>query len=146
LTSGDGALNGATTSIMGSAYTNSFAGTATTTLYGIDSTSDSLYIQNPPNNGTQILVGALGVNATSIVGFDISWPGNVGYAALNVGGVSSLYSINLSTGAASLVGAIGSGTQSITGLAVRNDVVPEPSSVVLTGLGLFAAALYRRRR
>jgi hypothetical protein len=137
-------LNGATTSAMGSAYTNSFAGATTTTLYNIDATTDSLYIQNPPNNGTQVLVGALGIDVTGIVGFDIQ-PGisnGIAYAALQtVGGPSSLYTINLSTGLASLVGSFGS---PITGLAVQP--IPEPTTVLLSGMGLGALLLWRKRR
>ncbi len=38
--------------VVGSAYTNSFNGTLTTTLYNIDSALDILVTQNPPNNGT----------------------------------------------------------------------------------------------
>ncbi|QNH63679.1 DUF4394 domain-containing protein [Hymenobacter sediminicola] len=34
------------------AYTNSFIGTASTTLYDIDESRSTLYIQNPPNDGT----------------------------------------------------------------------------------------------
>jgi hypothetical protein len=140
----DTMLNPGTPSIVGSAYTNSFAGTATTTLYGIDSVTSSLYTQNPPNNGTLNLVGALGLSFTSLAGFDIAWPGNTAYAALQpIGGVSGLYTINLTTGAATLVGSIGSG-QLITGLAVQNQVVPEPSSFVLLGLGGVAILLRRR--
>ena len=41
-------------------------------LYGIDSQTDTLVIQNPPNNGTLVPVGALGVNTNDEVGFDIT--------------------------------------------------------------------------
>src|SRR5437660_627025 len=65
------------------AYSNYIAGTVSTTLYDID--SDSLYIQNPSNNGTLALVGALGVDTSNQVGFDISSAG-LAYAALTVSG------------------------------------------------------------
>jgi len=49
-----------------------------TVLYDIDSGVDALLIQNPPNGGTLNTVGALGINATDEVGFDISEsPGSV---------------------------------------------------------------------
>ena len=69
-------LNGAATTAVGSAYTNDFAGAPATTLYAIDATSDSLYIQgNPsPNGGVLLLVGPLGFNTDGRVGFDISNP------------------------------------------------------------------------
>ena len=109
----DATLNGAATGAVGSAYTNSFAGATVTTLFALDSASDSLLIQNPPNNGTLTLVGATGVNFSASAGFDILTTGsvNTGYAALQVAGSSGLYTIDLTTGAATLVGAIGSGAQ-----------------------------------
>lgn len=130
----DGSTNGATTVLDATAYTNNAPNVTATTQYTLDSVSDKLFIQNPPNNGTQ--VGALSVTLngatldfTSVNGFDI--PGGVNaaksgdpvtgkaFAGLTVGGVSSLYAIELSTGVATLVGAIGAGTAPINGLAVN---------------------------
>ena len=62
-------------------------------------------------------VGPLGVNAGAANGFDISGATGTAYAALRNAGPSSLYTINLSTGAASLVGPIGSGL-ALTGLTI----------------------------
>jgi len=146
LTSTDTALNGATTTAMGSAYTNSFSGAVTTSLYALDANSDALYLSSNPNGGTYGLVGSLGINSLANVGFDIAFPGNVGWAALSVvPGTSQLYTIDLGTGAATLVGSIGS-EQTITGLAVTPGAVPEPSTVLitLTGLGLIGASWRRR--
>ncbi len=115
-------LNGATTSATGAAYTNNFPGTAGTTLYDISPAIDSLVIQAPPNNGTLTTVGPLGVNTSVAVGFDIVTVGGVNsaYASLTVGGnVSRLYTINLGTGAATLVGPIGS-NQLVFGLAIAS--------------------------
>lgn len=111
--------------VVGAGYTNSFAGTSTTTLYDIDSNLDVLVTQNPPNAGTLNTVGPLGVNASSVVGFDIvtvgtpSGPSNAGLAAIRLEGetTSRLYMINLSTGAATLVEPIGGG-EAIRGFAV----------------------------
>jgi len=50
--------------IVGAAYTNSFAGATTTTLYDIDSNLDTLVTQNPPNNGTLNTVGPLGFDTS----------------------------------------------------------------------------------
>ncbi|HEX8145931.1 MAG TPA: DUF4394 domain-containing protein [Pyrinomonadaceae bacterium] len=111
--------------VVGSAYTNSVAGATTTTLYGIDSARDVLVVQNPPNNGTLNTVGALGVDASDAVGFDIAPNGNTAFAALNVGGASQLYTINLTTGAATLFGGVGGGAQ-LRGLAVFN---PSPNPI-----------------
>ncbi|MBA2298763.1 MAG: DUF4394 domain-containing protein [Actinobacteria bacterium] len=98
--------------VVGSAYTNSVAGATTTTLFDIDAGRDFLAIQNPPNAGTLVSVGALGVDAGDNAGFDISAVDGVAYAALQVSPSlsSGLYRINLTTGAATLAGRIGGGT------------------------------------
>ena len=114
---------GVNPSLVASAYTNSFAGASTTTLYGIDSGLDVLVIQNPANNGTLTTVGSLNVNPTALLGFDIlATPGggNAGYAALHVGGVSGLYQVNLATGNTTLLGSFPGGAV-VTGLAVAPD-------------------------
>ena len=98
--------------VVGSAYTNSVAGATSTTLYALDAGRDVLAVQNPPNAGTLVSVGSLGVDAGDNAGFDISAVDGVAYAALQVSpSVSSrLYRINLTTGAASSVGRIGGST------------------------------------
>ena len=129
--------------IVSAAYTNNFSGAVTTTLYDIDSRAGVLVIQNPPNNGTLNTVGSLGVAATGPVGFDIARADGVAYASLTVGGVSGLYRINLATGAATSLGAIGSGL-AITDISVTS--VPEPGSLLLGGLGLAGLLAWRRRQ
>jgi hypothetical protein len=115
----DGALNPGTPSVTAAGYTNSVPGATTTTLYVIDTGSDTLNIQNPPNNGTLVPVGALGFDATGVNGFDIANAGNVALAALQPNGAttSGLYSINLTTGFASFVSPINA-TAPIRGLAI----------------------------
>ncbi len=105
----DGALNPANPNVVAAAYTNSNAGATSTTLYTIDSTTDVLNIQDPPNAGTQVLVGNLGFNVNDVSGFDIASGTNLAFASFVFGGVSSLYRINLTTGAATPVGNIGAG-------------------------------------
>jgi uncharacterized repeat protein (TIGR01451 family) len=105
----DDNLNGATSSVQAAAYTNNFAGATLTTLYVIDSGSDQLYIQNPPNNGTETVVGILGqVDATGDVGFDIS-PSGTAYATMQVGGITSLFQVDLALGFASFIDTIDDG-------------------------------------
>ncbi len=124
---GDTALSPAG-SVVASAYVNNFAGTTTTTLYGIDSAADTLVLQGginstpSPNGGVITAVGPLGVDTADEVGFDIS-SNNTAFAAFNIaaGGTSTLYTINLNTGAATSVGAIGSGLL-VTALAVQSPV------------------------
>lgn len=118
----DGTLNGAATNADASAYTNSFSGATTTTLYAISAATDTLYTQNPPNAGTLVSVGALGVNVTDVNGFDIlSTDATVAFAALTTSVVplTSLYTINLTNGSASAVGGIGNGLTSLRGLAIE---------------------------
>jgi len=114
--------------IGASAYTNSFSGATTTTLYNIDFFRDRLTIQNPPNDGTQVRVGELSPTAAppvgnditgALVGFDIGSTDGTAYASLTptAGTSSSLYTINLQTGLATLVGTIGGGV-TLRGIAV----------------------------
>src|SRR6185312_11839393 len=53
-------------------------------------------------------VGTLGVPTTGSVGFDIATPSNAGFASLTPSGAnqSQFYTINLATGAATLIGGI----------------------------------------
>jgi hypothetical protein len=68
----DGAINGPATHIVSSAYTNNDNDTSTgTALYNVDSVQDVLTIQTPPNNGTQAVVGSLGLDLTALSSFDI---------------------------------------------------------------------------
>lgn len=125
-TTTDGAINGgAANAVTASAYTNSFAGTGSTTLYALDTTDDTLYVQNPPNNGTLSLPVALGFDAGAANGLDIDARTNVAYAVLTVGGVRTLYSINLAATAtpATSVGALGV-SEDIRGIALRTPAAP----------------------
>ncbi len=112
--------------VVAAAYTNNFSGASITTLFGIDSNLNALVRQGSvggaptsPNAGVLFTIGALGVDTTEQVGFDIAAPGDVALASLTLAGGmnSSLYSINLATGAATLVGAIG-GTEIVQDIAV----------------------------
>jgi hypothetical protein len=96
-------LNPGTPTVTASAYTNNFAGAGTTTLYNIESSMGNnamLYIQNPPNNGTLVPVGTLGIQVESANGFDIGGMSGMAYALLRSGGTTRIYNINLTTGAA----------------------------------------------
>jgi len=135
-TTTDGTLNGAGTSAVSVAYTNPDTDPATgTQLYYIDAGAPGmLYTTSDPNAGVLTSVGSLGVPTNLNVGFDISGTG-MAFASLTdpASGYSSLYSVNLATGMATLGGGIGS-SLTLNGLAAAP--VPEPSTWVLAALGL----------
>ena len=115
----DGNINGAPGArIAGSAYTNNFAGATTTMLFSIDPVNDKLYIQNPPNNGSQVEVGSLGVDIIGASGFDIGPTGEAIAALGRTGNGSELYEINLSNGQATKLGDFLGLQVSIIGLAI----------------------------
>lgn len=97
--------------VSGCAYLMANAEAGTTVLYDVDTTLDVLTVQNPPNNGSLNTVGPLGIDATSSFGFDIVVEGGVdkAYIVTNPGGsaASTLYTVNLATGAATAVGQVG---------------------------------------
>lgn len=110
---------GADPEVAASAYTNNFAGTGATVLYGLDSKLDILVTQAPPNDGRLNTIGSLGVPFTFNNGFDVSGATAVPYAALTSGSASSrLYRVDLGTGAATLLGVIGDGSFRVGGLTI----------------------------
>jgi hypothetical protein len=126
----------ATGPITGAAYDRNVApgppgtppGTTQTTLYGIDAGSDRLVVQGGidgtapggPNGGQIKSIGPLTVTVpNSSAGFDIA-PDGTAYAVLLTGLAPSLYTVNLSTGTATLIGQLGASIHDITILAVDN--------------------------
>jgi hypothetical protein len=141
----DTSLNPGTPNVTAVAYSNNFNGAASTTLYDIDTSSDSLARQNPPNNGTLSPVGSLSHDAGSATGFDIDSTGTA-YAALSVGGVNGLYTIDLTSGAALWAGS--TGATLLDGLPVDSPVaapvrVDVPSRVVTEASGTTPITLRR---
>jgi hypothetical protein len=115
--------------VVAFAYDNNLSGVTQRTPYMIDSAADTLVFLLPPfSDGILRTVGPLGVNASEIAGLTIYTTGTVGspvntaFAAITSPGdsVSKLYTIDLSTGAATLVGTIGKYEQGtyITAIAV----------------------------
>ncbi|GAA4465589.1 DUF4394 domain-containing protein [Nibrella saemangeumensis] len=97
----DGMINGqAGARISAVAYTNNMAGATTTTLYNIDVASQKLFKQMPPNDGTLVEVGSLGLKVVGEGGFDISSSGGVALALYEVNKKSTLFTIDLETGKA----------------------------------------------
>ena len=120
----DGNLNSAGAGISSVAYTNSFAGAATTILYDISNTDDMLYRQIPPNDGKLVPVGKLGINVEGESGFDISSDNSFALAvfsqASGYGVKKRFYSIDLNTGQTKIVG---NSRRNIIGIALATTPV-----------------------
>jgi len=83
-------------------------GATSSALFGIDPNFDVLVRMNVPSTGVVRSVGALNVDATEPVGFEVMSDGTAFATFGASGGASSLFSIDLTTGAATPLGAIGS--------------------------------------
>ncbi|MNK54125.1 hypothetical protein D3C87_731030 [compost metagenome] len=99
----DGVINPGTPTLSSAAYTDNFAGATTTSLFVIDHNTDKLYLQNPPNAGTLVERGALGINITSNNGFDIGSTSQKAYLVATVGTDTKIYTVNTTNGAATAV-------------------------------------------
>lgn len=128
---------GANPTVGSGAYTNSYNGTATTQLFNYDEALNVLTLQDPPNNGTLNTRGPSGivVNTTDAtvdldVYYDHSTNTNVAYMNANTATSTfdNFYTVNTTTGAATLVGAIGNGV-AVKDIAVLIDSIP-----VVTGI------------
>jgi len=149
-------LGGVTqTGVVDAAYTNSFAGATSTTLFVLQDntapTPDVLYTLPTPNNGILASVGnftnnaGIPLNLSQLSGFDIT-PDNQAFLSWNGG--NQFGTLNLATGQAVNIGAVGGGfAGQIVGIAA---LIPEPpalvsgSIAVLIGLG-FAGRHWRQR-
>ena len=122
---------GDTPDVGAAAYTNSFSGATATTLFDIEAGNNVLVRQGgpdgspTPNGGVLTTIGPLGVDTTDVAGFDIETsfgtptPQNFAYAALDTGAADSgLYSLDLSTGAATSLGSIAAGGAKIESIAL----------------------------
>ncbi|MBP2330326.1 hypothetical protein JOF56_010711 [Kibdelosporangium banguiense] len=106
---------GPTRGVTGAAYTNNDLSPDTaTTLYDVATATDEIVIQSPANIGTLAPIGSIGFDALPNAGFDIysdltngKTTSVTGFAILNPAGAStsSLYTVNLFTGATTSVGA-----------------------------------------
>src|SRR5262245_39497635 len=113
----DGDANaGKTPRVVAGAYTNSWKGTQSTTLYNIDAATGSLVTQAPPNDGILNTVGSLGMAVNGPVAFNIvaSQP-DKNDAWLVAGG--ALYAVDLKTGKATMAGKIEGLSGNLTDIA-----------------------------
>lgn len=126
-TANDGALNPGTPQVVAAAYLNSGYSSvkpAATTLFVVDTSTDTLFVQNPPNAGTLTTPVKLSVPVGNDVGFDIAGAANQPYLTND----STLYRLNTATGAATKVGDVATVTKKgkvkktvLTGLAAVQD-------------------------
>lgn len=137
----DGAISASTANpvVVAAAYTNAFAGTATTKLYSIDQTLDRVYLQNA-NAGTlgDSTVLGEGIDTQGGGGFDIDPINNIGYAALKVGGSYKFYQLNLAN-----VGTANSAVSNTTNLpnyytsnGIRGLALKRAKDTTAEGIGL----------
>lgn len=117
------------------AYTNNFSSTCRTTPFYLDTTSDRLLVSANASGGVLTAVGGLRVDAAAMSGFDIVTAAdgtNAAFAVLTVASVTSLYSIDLTTGVATVVGQIGglNAGESVFGLAA-----PAPATTPVQPVG-----------
>jgi hypothetical protein len=119
----DGDLNPGTPQIVGTAFSNSYAGAALSTPYALDISSNAL-LRYTSISGALVTIGSFNTGTTFALegGFDIAGGENgLAVAALQPTGAtqSTLYRVNLANGALTTIGLLGSGTTVITALAVR---------------------------
>jgi hypothetical protein len=148
----DGALNGAAfgagATAFGAPQAGATAGDDAAALYTLDPATDAIYLQDPPDAGTQALRRSLTLNgaafnAATNSAFDIPIgvgtdapnqpvPG-IGYAVLTpaLGGNTALYNVDLQSGAIRALGSLGTGSTRAEGLAVGS----APTDVALTVAG-----------
>ena len=113
--------------IAGAAYTYNKHNDKLTTNYAVDIgrgwlvTQGSIEGREPavsPNTGRIADVGPLGTGAVDDAAFDIADVGNTALAALRQGGRTRLYTVDLASGKATLLGSVGDGG-ALRGLAIE---------------------------
>lgn len=124
--------------IGSAAYTNSYIGSTATTLYNYDDSLNVFTIQNPPNNGIQNTVGMSGLmvnmndRSTDLdIYFNPVTGQNMAFLVANTGMQTndSLYSVNLTTGMATPLAALGMEVKDIAVMIERPMMMPSGNLV-----------------
>ncbi|MEO0879899.1 MAG: DUF4394 domain-containing protein [Pseudomonadota bacterium] len=164
------ANEGANPAIIGNAYTNNFDGATETTQFVLDAGTDSLGIL-ANNAGTITSVADLTLDGNRVFfglngGFDIltlqveteaqlngsldpnDGIDNIAYALLFQGGLTSLFLVDLSSGALDLIGSFNADLGNLRGLAIANLPVPLPAAapIFLLGAAGFGFAARGRKK
>jgi len=109
---------GETPNIVAAAYTNSVGKPEKTAMYNIDATIGALIQQTKPNDGTLKAIGKLGIEGSpKTYAFDIE-AGADGKNTAWLVADSTLYTVNLETGAATKAGEISGAPAAITSITV----------------------------
>jgi hypothetical protein len=151
-TAGD-ANAGQTPGVGSSAYTNSYIGSTSTTLYNLDEANSRLVTQSPPNDGKLNTVGSSGLGVSTNgplqasdldIYFNPTTGANVAYMTSAIASSptslsSTLYTVDLTAGTATAVGSIGSTTTAaVTDISFA---INRPTSLpALTGQLAYALA------
>jgi len=108
---------GETPAVVAAAYTNSVGKPEATKMFDIDATIVALIQQTAPNDGTLAAIGKLGVDGGSVYAFDIAATAdlvNTAYLVVD----NALHTVDLETGAATLVGPIEGVDGSLSDIAI----------------------------
>jgi Domain of unknown function (DUF4394) len=122
----DADLNPGMPQVVAAGYENSsfsFTQPTATTLHVVDAASDTLFTQNPPNNGTLTNPRKLRLDVGLNAGFDIAGDDNMGFLSnARSSRGTELYTVDLPTGKTRSLGRIGGGKRLVvTGLAAWQD-------------------------
>ena len=121
----DGDINPGMPQVVAAGYENSsfsFTQPTATTLHVVDAASDTLFTQNPPNNGTLTNPRKLRIDVGLNTGFDVAGADNVGYLTDQSRRGTELYTVDLPTGKTKSLGRVGGGKRLVvTGLAAWQD-------------------------
>lgn len=113
--------------VVASAYTNSYYGAATTTLFNIDSALNVLLRQEPANEGWLHTICGISVTfARDVIGFDIAPRENTAFVTGpgSLPNLTGFYTLDLESGLAAFIGNIGLAPVRIKSIAVRPSACP----------------------
>lgn len=129
------------------AYNNNFAGATSTTMYVWDFNLDVLSFLSAPNSGQMTTIGGPSsfITDDAGVGFDVSGATGVAYFSYRVIDTPNemLGTMDLTTGLVTNIGLFGGGVDM---LDISIAIVPEPTTIALSIMGLAGVLVASRRR